>query len=362
MNRRKFILGGTGVVVANSAFGKACPPILEGLPNNCPVSQDAEADWIARSTGPGVVWANDFRNEEEVNQFRWSGGYGNDPNDVYRTGTCNWQTTDGITGGACLETLRKAGRSDTAEWWRPLAPMDGVSNGRGIDDPAAGGTIPLRNFNSSNRSETQRWSGSFWGNPIYDTGGHIGHDYYIQCRVKIDPRRPNNPSGGKLFYFTRTDRSLTSQELVTISYLYNPQFTMYRSGSPGLWQDPPGVNQPNSELDYIWNWPYGQWVTVMYHIKGGTNANGELPSDPGSPSGNPDTLVEVWVDTVGGVKQPFFTKIWDQPTVRLPFDIHGGHNAIICSGYMNGLEFTSDSYHRYDQLIFSTQPIACPQF
>jgi hypothetical protein len=100
---------------------------------------------------------------------------------------------------------------------------------------------------------------------------------------------------------------------------------------------------------------------VLYRIQGGTNANGELPSDAGDPSGNPDTLVQVWVDWDGTRKIGQYIKIWDQPTVRLPFDVIGGHNAIIASGYMNGQAFSQDIWQRYDQLIFSSEFIPCPQ-
>src|SRR5688572_26582707 len=42
---------------------------------------DVEADWQARIGGPGVVWYHDFKSDDEVNAFRWTGGYsgGNDP-------------------------------------------------------------------------------------------------------------------------------------------------------------------------------------------------------------------------------------------------------------------------------------------
>jgi hypothetical protein len=110
-----------------------------------------------------------------------------------------------------------------------------------------------------------------------------------------------------------------------------------------------------------WTWPLNEWVTVLYRIVGGTNAGGELPGDPGGPSGNPDTHVQVWVDWDGTRKTNSYIKIWDQPTVRLPFDSVGGHNAIIASGYMNGKTFSQDIWQRVDQVILSQQFIPCPQ-
>ena len=85
-----------------------------------------ESDWIARSVAPGVVWYHDFRNQAEIDQFRWTGTYGggNDPvgtgqlnidgtiNSMYR------QTADGVTDGGCLEMLRPGGSAENAcSWW-----------------------------------------------------------------------------------------------------------------------------------------------------------------------------------------------------------------------------------------------------
>src|SRR5690606_34261411 len=39
----------------------------------------AESDWEQRSTAAGVVWAHDFRDDDEVNAFRWRNGIGNNP-------------------------------------------------------------------------------------------------------------------------------------------------------------------------------------------------------------------------------------------------------------------------------------------
>ena len=77
---------------------------------------------------------------------------------------------------------------------------------------------------------------------------------------------------------------------------------VYRSVSPGLWLDPPYEYQPGSEFSGSWDWPYDQWVTLLYHVRGGTNANGQLPTDPGDPrivdddgDGNPGITVSIKV-------------------------------------------------------------------
>ena len=164
-------------------------------------------------------------------------------------------------------------------------------------------------------------------------------------------------------YLTRTDRSLTSQEIVTVSGQVRGDqnyFSMYRSGSPPLESDPPGVNehgnQPNSELGYCrfdnsggnlkncWAWS-GGWDTVLYHIVPGRSSNN-------------DTRIEVWAAHEGETQ---YTKIWDQPNANVPFDGVQGYNALICSAYQNAAETSVSIYHRFDQIIFSREFIACPQ-
>jgi hypothetical protein len=365
MKRRQFIIGATssaGVLLLDQSLAASpCPPGLDGAGGTIPCpSGDAEADWQARITAPGVVWYHDFRNKAEVDNFRWTAGIQNDPNDASSSdrGSVNWQTGDGITGGACLETLRKAGSNDGGNWWRPLSALNGAGNGRGIDDPGNSGAIPVKSWAPiQGGNQTSSWSDGYYGHPDYHSSNFDGHDYYIQARVKLHPNRPEEPSGGKLFYFTRTDRSLTSQEIVTKS-LHNGSsvgdavFFVYRGGSFPLSGDPPGRVQPNSEYtgDDFWRWPFNEWVTLLYHVKGGLD-------------GNSDTLFQVWVDWDGNRKVNEYIKIWDQPTVDLSYGdgFPFGHNAIIASGYMNGANFSQDIWQRYDQMIFSTRPIACPQ-
>jgi len=371
MKRRQFIVGATSsaglLLLEQSLAARPCPPVLSGAgAGSVCAPADLEADWQARINSPGVVWYHDFRNKAEVDQFRWTSGIQNDPNDADigdDAGSVNWQTADGITGGACLETLRRAGTNDGGQWWRPFSPMSS-GNGRGAPDPAASGTIGTSIWSpTQGGNQTSGWDFGFYGHPDYQGSVFDGHDYWIQARVKMHPNRAQEPGGGKLFYFTRTDRSLTSQEIVTKSHhdgvtAGEGTFFVYRGGGTALSSDPPNEVQPGRESNLYttsnhngyWIWPYGQWVTVLYHVRNGLNSN-------------TDTLFQVWVDWDGTQKVDSFIKIWDQPTVDLSFDsaFPFGHNALIASGYMNKASFSQDIWQRYDQIIFSTQPIACPQ-
>jgi hypothetical protein len=390
MKRRDFLAASAGFAgFVLPGLGRAqsqpCPPptlAAQGGPSastSC-AALTAEADFSARIGGPGVVWYHDFRTDAEVNNFRWTNGYvgGNDPLAKGGNGShVRRITTDGITGGGCLEIYHPAGEAGNSVWWRPFSPITGSGNGRGVNDPGANGSIAPQAYSPSDGgSQISAWgSRGFYGHPKNQTGGPSaswdGTEYYLQVRVKISGSRvQSTPSArwGKLFYFTRTDASATAQEIVTHSgVIYNGRnyFGMYRSVSPPLESDTPGTgNNPgttyggvgngycywdntNGLRENCWFWPPDQWVTVLYQIAPGVTED-------------KNTIVRVWVANQG---QTSYTKIWDQTTVALPYGVDKpwGHNALICSIYQNGYSFAQAFYHRYDQIIFSKQFIPCPQ-
>ncbi len=169
------------------------------------------------------------------------------------------------------------------------------------------------------------------------------------------------PQVGKFTFQTRTDLSLTTQEIVTYSgALANGEnyFRMYGGGSSSPLDQKNVVSgqgqQPGSELGVCaissspgrcWAWS-GSWDTVMYHIVPGRADVAE-------------SRIEVYAAHQG---ETTFTKIWDMVWVNdygsgNPF----GYNALICSTYNNGNNCPSDFWHRYDQIIFSKSFIPCPQ-
>lgn len=334
---------------------------------------DPEADWRSRTSGAGVVWFHDFRDSREVDAFRWLSRVGNDPDSAAPLADrVRRITTDGVTGGGCMEIWRD-GKNDVGGWWRPFSPLTGgwPGNGKAQDDPGARDArhIVPRPWDptADSRFITRKHQHGYYAHPDYHglhPAQYDGVEYYLQVRVKVDPNRLKYRNGGKLFYFTRTDRSATDQEIVTVSGRAvggRNMFSMYRTiGSP-LHEDWEGHgNQPGSELRGRFGglcnfgygglrqcWSYsGGWDTLLYHIRPGLNRNG-------------DTLVQVWAAHPG---EQSYTKIWDQPNVNLPFDQHHprGHNALICSGYLNRIDTGPGIYHRYAQIIFSLDWIECP--
>ena len=335
-----------------------------------------ETDWNLRINQPGVVWYHNFNTAAEVDAFRWSLGIGNDPNDATAparlSNTIEWDNTDGVSGGGCLYAFRFAGSAEGKDWWRPFSPMD-TGSGKPVNDPGAAGRIPVVSWNPTQGGfQTQGYDAGYYGHPDYWPGAPSkfdGHGYWMQARIKIDPARlPQEPDGGKVFYFTVCEFSLSSQEIVVMSRqdanIPSPTlnfFDMYRSGSPPLrTDDPTNSTQPGTELgtcEWVdtgsgtnisgcWTWNLGEWDTYLFHIVPSLNSDNE-------------TLVEVYGAHPGDTA---YTRFWNQDNVDLPYSAspENGHNALIASIYTNGFNMGTGFYQKFDEIIFSLDPIACP--
>jgi hypothetical protein len=346
IGRRQFLTGtaaASGLLLSGAvaAQTRPCSPVLSGSSGGPGGSEaecriGAEQDWDARISGPGVVWYHDFRAASEVDAFRWSGGYsgGNDPLGVARPNTVRHITSDGITGGGCLEVFRAAGRNDPSDWWRPFSPLTAPGNGKAADDPGANGTIPVRSWNPTDGgSQTSGWSGGDYG-PT-STGSWDGNEFYLQMAMKLDSRRRDAGfSGGKIIYLTRTNRSLTAQELVTY-YKNSRNFSIYKAGSPE-------VPSNLSNVPHI----FDEWAHYLYKI---------IPGD----EHRPETSIEVYRVAIG---ETTYTKIFETFIEAIDYNdaFDKAWNALICSGYHNGGSISTDFYQRYDQIIFSKEFIPVP--
>ena len=349
-------------------------------------SVTAQGDYNNRIAAQGTVFHHPFQASDEVDAFVWSNGFnqgppndvpGNDPYKVavapdYNSSLVNLNTSDGpATGFYCLEIIRAAGSAETSHWYRPMSPIVGGTkingNGRGAgnDDPGAGGTITPLAWQPTVNGVASWGPHGWYGNIAYVNNtplGFDGQEYWMQARVKIDPNRAEGTLnlgilGGKLFYFTRADRTLTDQECVTESYDGNGStpnvdyFAMYRSGGAATVYS-----------GRTWQWPLGQWATVLFHVKPGTNTNTFTPSNGNESAGAANTLIECWGAYPG---DKHYTLIFSLPNVALPFDVQSGgtvfgHQAIVSSTYQNGSNMTQ-FYHRIGQMIFSQHFIPLAQ-
>jgi hypothetical protein len=370
MKRRDFLIQSAAgaMLPLVSKAQTPCPPSTLAIAGGTSVTTacsggSAEADWLARTSGSGVVWFHDFRTAAEVNAFRWSPGYGggNDPLARDDTGPrVRHVANDGFGGGGCLEILRPAGSSEGSTWIRPFAPLNAPGNGKSANDPGAGGTVPRRTWSASDGgNQSANFTYGWYGHTSYQSADptHFdGNEFWMQMRVKRDPRRVSNGNQnvtvGKLNYIAimETSAGAPLQELVIYSNggptAGQNNFRIYGGAAyfEELSQEAGSNIQPGG-TSAIWQWNSGSWDTVMYHMVMGRQ-------------GVDETLIEVFGAHAG---ETAFTKFWVQTFPYVGFDVRKGLQALICSTYNNAASMPQDYVERWTQIIFSKEAIACPQ-
>jgi hypothetical protein len=198
MKRRDFLAGTAGltgliVPVVGRAVTRPCPPGSLGIAGGSSVTTscslaDAEPDWLTRSTGPGVVFAHDFRAESEIESFVKI-GTDSGQRDAART---QWEST-GIpgTGGGTLvsrcfgTTLAQnvaASVDGAVEVWK-------VTDGSALPDPALGAYNLLLGQGSQNSPGEMVKVTAKSGNLITVTRGSVGNpqSYLAGEKIGTDP-------------------------------------------------------------------------------------------------------------------------------------------------------------------------------
>ena len=416
MKRRDFLvtsasLAGAAIpVIGLSQTKQPCPPPSLSASGGTsattpctPQNTSGTADWVTRSTGPGVVWSHNFDTVAEVNAFRVVANVGNDPTNSSNS-TTTWDAADGFAGGGSLSLALPTGGFSSGYWNRPMSALVAQANGKSVDDLAAGGTLTKRTYNASNTGMDWDFRTGYYGHPaiqsafptwIGQSNVWDGTEFYVQFRAKISAGRwtAGNPSG-KLMFIDVT--GLTgSQEIVIQSentigaagdhyYQTNP-FRMYTSqgsapnslltspqGSSGLVQ--PGGSFPNCTVGNLavanacWEWPKDEWVTVLVHVIPGRDNEAYYGANPNQPlSAWPyhDMTIEAWVARKGATA---YTKVFSQTNLAWDYYSNGRHppafNKIGPTAYMNSgaspKPATAGWSHKFTQIIFSKQFIACP--
>jgi hypothetical protein len=337
---------------------------------NLTINSTTDASWNARISEPNVVWYHNFDTAAEVNQFRWTGGFnsGQDPNSLGTGGNLvTHVTSGGADGGGFMRILYPAGSSagqGNSYWWRPFNPLTASTNGRGIVDPAASGSLTPLAFNVTSGSGTvNTWTTQsnpgWYMHPTHQAsnpGKFQGHDFYLQVRTRRaqTPGAPpdNLPSytniTGKHVWFANTNYTYVVQELVTYGYSVGngDQVGVQSRHNVYVGQSFESLADQGSEYNTTLtvnnntvNWRYsGGWDTLLYHITPGTNGG----------TGSNRTRVEVWAQhdlTLFPAESGVYTKIWDA-TYTQGFDNNGtgplpGWNALILAAYHNGSAFST---------------------
>lgn len=408
MKRRDFLIGtGAAVGMALPAGARAqarpCPPdtlsVTGGTSVNTACSNTGAADWLARSSAPGVIWSHDFETDSEVDQFRWTGGYGNDPGRVAAaSANCRRNTNDHPSGaGACLEINIPTGGQSGSAWWRPMSALAAGSsgNGKSAPDAAAGGSLSRRVYAPTSPSVYERFSTGYYGHPDYQSayptwptpaiqsavqaysgpqnGIWDGSSFYIQFRVKVTGGRANaNNPGGKLLFLSNTYRSNPANEIVvrsrkdmlfdlyTSNGNYQNSFLTNPQGAPNdSTPKQPGYNESTCQYaspafggiqSGCWFLDIDRWNTVLMRVVPGRAgnpgwANWPVTSDNLVPplqsqlgGANANTVIECWAARSG---EQAYTKIWSKSDYVFAYGVDGnphppGFNAVIASGFMNG--------------------------
>lgn len=379
----------SGVTITNTPSWRivASTGATTGTTSGVNLTINPVSDWQTRISGAGVVWYHSFDTASEVNQFRWTGGFGSgqDPNAAGSGGDLvSWQASGGADGGAFMRISYPAGSSagqGNSYWWRPFNPLTAATNGRGVVDPAANGTLTPATFTVTSGSGTLNgWTGS-QSNPGWymhathqaqNPGKFQGSDFYIQYRIRR-ANRPGPPPDNPPSYFNITGKSAW---LSNTNYTYTIQEFVFFGQSVGN-GDVAGTyerhnvyvgqnfdtlpNQPNATVavsNLTVGWRYsGGWDTLMVHVTPGTDGG----------TGANRTRVEVWAQhdlTLFPAESGVFVKIWDV-TYTQTFDTNGtsplpGWNAQIFAAYHNGSSFSASFAYDYDQVIFSKAVIPAP--
>jgi len=381
----------------------------------------AETDWITRSTGSGVLWAHDFREQWEVNSFRFNTG---GDNWVGESESVSRYTGDGITGGACLEINLPAGRpSHNCAWWRPFSPLvynDGTRD-RGV--LVYGQTAPAYPKITAGDSAYYNWQhGAVThasltnkqddGSALATVNGYnqcLGLDeFWLQYRFKVSPNWFTDNEAIKTLYL---DLGVSgNQEIVLMNQTTSGVPWMYTNFNQPLLADPydtvtsnntkrfhPGSAQnplygDRGDASLCWNFEPGEWVTLMFHVKVGlplawgrpdigSSWNRISPTpvgyeayDIGSKGylsgyeilnaglANRNTTVELFAARPGATT---WETVFTMNTLCFAFDTGrpAGWNMVKASQYVSTGEAPNNglgAYHRYDQFILSTLPIALP--
>lgn len=349
----------------------------------------AAADWAARISGAGVLWAHRFQSTTDVTRWQTA-----DP----MTGQTFESGRGVIAGDGCLRqtVLARAtpGGGSAIAWRRPLQPQPGDINQPGVPVGSGASCLALWNSTIMHGIMHPDYNGVPVGSPAR-TGVMLGSDLYLQFRVRYSPGHfASGMPYAKMMYVTCNYQD-PSQEYVlrSTSYIGGSDFnraipTMYtsweqmfnsgledpQSNGPGFGLKEPGysatcaANNPAG----CWVWPENQWVTVMLHLKPGHQYGSTTLSSPAN-DGSRDTQIEMYVALPG---QTSYTRIFSKLNYVWAFD-DGSQNGSSPSGrhpygwtwmqfnpYTGGSQWqaqAADSWNEFDQVICSVQPIACPQ-
>lgn len=194
------------------------------------------------------------------------------------------------------------GADSDGGWARPLSALVAGDNGLDKDDPAAEGRLKRRVFRTgrSLSESIYNFRTGYYGHSDYhrfysswngETGVWDGNELFLQFRVKIDPRRlnPRNEGAGKLWFLHMMGKGGSQELVMNCPSAERPRFSIYTNYGSALNSRLTGQGagitdgkyesyMPNSRWERTcvvgdtsgcWEWPVGEWVTLLLHVKPG---------------------------------------------------------------------------------------------
>jgi Putative Ig domain len=353
----------------------------------------AMADWLTRSQGSGVVWAQLFQGQSDVSKYIVYGG--SSLAGIVPTYT-SFNLGGGILGAPYGSLLKTTPANDNGafvgkgSWNKPFSPIAGV-------DVNKAGVATISDF-------SQIQDSGVWGNTNLggyfaqnSTSNTIGNEFWIQMRVKFSANRANNAIPyGKFFFITVNNLGTPDQEIVAdIDTRYGDagggpdgHVFLYTNGGNafnsflGIPQDAGGGSggdsfQPGSTWSSTCSlagsgskyfgpstgncfcYPMGQWFTLMYHVKPGASHTSLGPQNTA------DTLIECFIAPQGATSFTTVFSAYQQMQFQSQDSANTlGWNILSCQDFTGGpSEVVSPQTftHEWDQIILSTQAIPCPQ-
>lgn len=347
------------------------------------------ADWLARSTAPGIVWAQRFTSQADVEKYI-----------VYGTGRTLADVVpaykycaagEGMLGDGCLGMVSPTGDigAGVGTWYKPFSPIAGV-------DVNNAGVATISNF-------TQIQDDGVWGNT--NLGGYfthsgtgtgvIGNEFWWTHLAKTSSNRfDSTQPRGKNLFLTVNNIGTPTQEIVCdyetgyggkwLSHYTNPGgwnasiYDPQRSDSNAQNGDKIQNQAPYASTCIIGNFPGssgncwvvtpGEWYAIMFHVIVGSQATDRtnMGTAPISASNPKDQTLEIFVAKKG---ETSYTPIFSKTDLQFDFEASAlalGYNIGGLLDYTGGNdEIPADTTfrHFYDQVTLtkgSTQP-ACPQ-
>ncbi len=337
-----------------------------------------EQDWLFRTSGPGVVLHHNFASDTEVDAFRYGTGSINDPNETAASSQnegCIRLVGGGFSGGGSLRINYVNSRATRhgSGWNRPLAPLSGASNGKGVDDPADGGALSLKPYDYSNPQALNTFLTSYYAHPDYhndaaDPYGPAdfdGTEINIQVRMKISSSRYSagggvgaEPYGGKL-WFLSTTRDILRQEIVQNNGQLRAALWYTDFARLGNMPTDGNNNQPGGDYDPdcgnlggvtgCWLYPPDTWMTWWYRIV------------PGLDNVSGDSLFEAYVALEGETDWDLIFSYYDM-LIYSPYvagtDPHPkGYNAFQLTTYFNNFDSPGSDWDvEFDEFIVTRGP------